>query len=146
MPHPPQHSVDAPIVFIFSADPAWDDDRIAEELKTASDKGAHIVAQYLSGLTRGDLGAPDAQGRTVTQYLEPGYEAQELKRLGLLEVARCRDLGGRVGQFHAAKAAYVGDLDALLDEQGARYVFALGEFALRCSEAPRPGESKRSAS
>lgn len=145
---PPQHRADAPIVFVWSEDPAWKDDAYKADVDgmPKGEHGEHCVPQYLAGFTRGDLSAPDADGRVASDYLEPDANKVELKRLSLLDVARCRDAGGRVGRLHAARIAYEGDVDELFADHGAGYVFQLGEFALRCSEAPRPGESKRSGS
>ncbi len=147
MPNPPQHRADAPIVFVVSNDPAWDHDRFNTEIKQgdAKARASHPVGMYVRGETRGDLTAIGGNGCAAEDYLDD-YTGIELKRLGIIEVARCRDQSPRVGQLAAARLAYDGNFDALVDEKGAEYVFELGEFALRCSEAPRPGESKRSDS
>jgi hypothetical protein len=155
---PPQHRADATPVFIFSMDEAWDYDRINAEqadLRKAAQSGdddaikalrMHPYGRYIRGETRGDLTTPDANGVVVTDYLDGTETRIELRRLSILDVARFRDQSERVGRLAAARAAYDGSLEALLDAHGAELVFELGEFALRCSEAPRPGESSRSVS
>lgn len=144
----PQHRADAPIVFVSSSDPAWDNKRVAEEMRGLSGDAlaGHIVGVYMRGESRGDITAPDSEGRTVIEYLDDDFEGVELRRIGIVDVARCRDQSGRVGQLAAARLAYDGKIDDLAEERGAEFVFELGEFALRCSEAPRPGEFKRSGS
>lgn len=148
MTHPPQHRADAQISFISANDKAWDNKRIQVELKALQGAALsdHIVGAYLRGETRGDLSAVDPEGRTIGDYLDGSQVTLELRRLKILDIARFRDASGRTGQLAAARASYDGDLDKLVDERGADFVFELGEFALRCSEAPRPGESKRSDS
>lgn len=156
MPQPPQHRADAPIVFIWSLDPAWDHERIVEEqkaLRQAAKSGdeadrdrvkGHAYGMYIRGETRGDVTAPFADGESVEKYLDGTEVRIECNRLGLLELAQYRDRGGRTGQLAAAAAAYDGSIEKLAEEHGADFVFDLGEFVMRCSEAPRPGESKRS--
>jgi len=155
---PPQHRADAPIVFIAPLDPAWDHERIQAEqkplLKSAKsgDEAARKAlnsqpyGMYIRGETRGDVSTPSLDGATIADYLDGNEVRVEVRRLGLLELARFRDQGGRVGQFAAASAAYDGNVEELAEEHGAEFVFDLGEFVMRCSEAPRPGESKRSGS
>jgi hypothetical protein len=143
MARPPQHRADAPIVFIWSKDPAWDFERVNAELKADPE---HVVKLYIDGKTRGDITAPDAEGRVVTDYLDGTETRVEMSRLKILDVARFRDASGRMGQLAAAKTAYAGDINGLVEAHGADFVFEMGEFALQCSEAPRPGEPKRSDS
>lgn len=148
MTRPPQHRGDAPIIFVSADDPAWNNKRVNDELRPlkGAELSAHIVGAYLRGETRGDITAPDHMGRTLGDYLDGSETRIELKRLKILDVARFRDLSKHMGQLGAAHAAYPGDVDELVEKHGAAFVFELGEFALLCSEAPRPGESKRSDS
>lgn len=151
MARPPQHRADAPISFFSSKAREWDNARINTELRALEGEALadHIVGAYLRGETRGDLYAKDSEGRTVLDYITIGADGVDgipLRRLSILDVARFRDAAGRAGQLGAARAAYDGDIEALADQHGADFVFELGEFALRCSEAPRPGEPKRSGS
>lgn len=78
---PPQHRVDAPIVFVHPVDPAWDRERVAAEqaeMRTAGeDPKNHPYARYHGGWTRYDLDAPaTVLGRVTTarEYLD---EAQQ---------------------------------------------------------------------
>lgn len=58
---PPQHRVDAPIIFVHPSDGAWDHERVlaeqAEMVKLEQDPKRHPYAQYHGGWTRYDLGA-----------------------------------------------------------------------------------------
>lgn len=148
MPHPPQHRPDAPIIFVWTEDPGLDTERFIAECNSLRGDAleAHPVAAYMRGLTRGDIHAPGPNGVAFVDYLDGTETQYELKRLKAMDVCRARDQGGRVGQMLAAGLAYDGDIGELADARGMAFVWELGEFALRCSEAPRPGEPKRSGS
>jgi hypothetical protein len=58
---PPQHRVDAPIIFVHPSDGAWDHERVRDEQARMAELGEdpkrHPYAQYQGGWTRYDLGA-----------------------------------------------------------------------------------------
>lgn len=91
---PPQHRVDAPIVYIHPSDSAWQTDRVAAEQAAMKARGEepkmHPVARYQGGWTRYDLDAQfTLEGKVVTarDYLD---EAQQptMWRLHRLNVAQ----------------------------------------------------------
>jgi hypothetical protein len=74
---PPQHRIDAPIVFVHRSDSAWDRDRIEREKadmrKADLDPRDHPVDRYLGGFTRYHLDAQATVGGevvTVRSYLD----------------------------------------------------------------------------
>lgn len=149
----PQHSVTSSITFIRSA--AFDLDRVALERTTMPDGGnGHPVVLYFAGETRHDLDAAAPVGefmRTAREYLKPDHGCREWKprRLKAIEVARCRDSGGKVGQLGAfalamgeGKPLTDAQVEALSDEYGVDELCDVGEAALRASEAPKAAEKK----
>lgn len=162
---PPQHSVTARIEFISLNSDAWDGERWTEDIEAlvvaGEDPNDHAIRRYFAGLSRGDLDAPDSQGNTARSYLRKGdpVEVFALRRLRATKTARLRDQGGRLAQLAALASALEStpeqefgrplaesQLDAFVDRYGLDLACEIGEFALLCSEAPRPGESKRSGS
>lgn len=151
--HPPQHSPTAPITFIDSA--AFDLDRVTLERATMPDGGdGHPVVLYFAGETRYDLGAPALVGETLTcarDYLLPdhGRPVWTLRRLRPMDAAMCRDLGGNAGRLRAfalsagEKALTDREVEAHAEEHGLLALYAVGEAALKASEAPKAAEKKR---
>lgn len=90
---PPQHRADAPPLFIYQGDDAWDWERInreRDELEKSGAKGGHPVDHYLGGATRYDIDAPATiGGATVSarSYLREGAKPTvfELRRVSGLE-------------------------------------------------------------
>lgn len=82
---PPQHRADAPPILILRDDPAWDFDRISDELKDGD--GEHPVEVYFSGASRYDVA-------TIREYLDPDAEPTEyrLRRLPVARLARVQDM------------------------------------------------------
>ncbi len=161
---PPQHDVTSRIEFISLDSDAWDGQRWTDEIEELDpeDRNRHAIRLYFSGLSRGDLDAKDFAGNSARMYLRPSDSPDVfgLRRLGARQTVQLRDLGGRTSQLAAAAASLAASpsgasfrrglteaqLDELCDEYGVDRICELGEFALKCSEAPRPGESKRSGS
>lgn len=89
---PPIHRLDAPMVYVFPDDGAWDDERYKQEIAdmSAEDKLAHPLTRYVQGETRWDI-AP------VEEYLRPeGNPARfYLRRMTLQQWGRARDLAYR---------------------------------------------------
>lgn len=164
--HPPQHSITATIRYLPRA--AFDTDRAAEDRKSMPANGdGHPVVLYFAGETRYDLDAPAFVGdetRCARDYLMPshGQPEWEGQRIRIVDVARCRDVGGRLGQIEAfsiglravhgldgAPALESGRrvseraLDALVDLVGLDAICDVGEAFLRASEAPKAAEKKR---
>lgn len=151
--HPPQHSVTAQIVFFASR--AFDLDRAVKEKDAMANGDDHPMAVYLSGRSRYDLDAPSPCGpdrmACARDYLKPDHGCREWRprRLKAMEVASCRDRGGKVGQLNAFALA-MGEsrplndsqIEAMVDEYGMDEVCDVGEAALRASEAPKAAEKK----
>lgn len=87
---PPQHRIDAPIIYIHDSDTAWDNDRVTAEQKQLREKDLdprmHPVARYQGGFTRYDLGAETSllgQSVTVADYLDESKQPTKwtLRRL-----------------------------------------------------------------
>ena len=149
---PPQHSITAPItVYAFRA---FDADRIIAEREGMPNPDAHPFSIYWSGESRFAIDTPYQVGDqtlTARDYLLPDHGCREWKprRLKAIEVARCRDAGGKVGQLQAF-ALSCGDgrplsdaqVESLVDEYGHEEVCWVGEAALRASEAPKATEKK----
>jgi hypothetical protein len=89
---PPIHRLDAPMVFVFPDDGAWDDERFRQETADMSpeDKAAHPVTRYVTCQTRFDI-------EPVAQYLRMEEQPARfyLRRLTLQQWARARDLALR---------------------------------------------------
>lgn len=163
--HPPQHSITATIRYLPRA--AFDLDRASEERATMPDAGdGHPVVLYFAGETRYDLDAPAHVGdevRCARDYLRPAHGCPEWEgqRIRIVDVARCRDVGGRLGQVEAfclGLRAVTGlegappvdgrriterALDAFVDLVGLDAICDVGEAFLRASEAPKAAEKKR---
>lgn len=83
---PPQHRVDAPIVYIHPNDDAWDLDRVRAEQETMDKPAEHPVAKYMGGFTRYDLNAKGMVGENEVcpaDYIDEAKEPVKwhLKRL-----------------------------------------------------------------
>lgn len=89
---PPQHRIDAPILFVHATDTAWDEERIQREqqaMRSADppqEASSHPVARYLGGFTRYDLDAAATvlgQVVTVRDYLDDAKQPTiwKLRRL-----------------------------------------------------------------
>jgi hypothetical protein len=116
---PPNHKLGA-LRIIDDADPAWDHDRVGEELDglDLEEKRAHPVMAYQLGLTHYDLDAPgtvyDHEGNESSacarDYLRPEVNPRvfEARRLSPLEVATCMDRGEQVGRLWAFGLAVKG--------------------------------------
>lgn len=150
---PPQHSVTASITYLRSA--AFDLDRVIAERATMPDGGnGHPVVLYFAGETRHDLDAMAPVGdvmRNAREYIKPDHGCREWKprRLKALEVARCRDSGGKVGQLGAfalsmgeGKPLTDAQVDAYAEDYGVDEICEVGEAALKASEAPKAAEKK----
>src|SRR5689334_11416959 len=78
---PPQHRVDAPIMFVHPTDTAWDYPRIKAEQEKMRESGAdplmHPVARYHGGWTRYDL---DAQATLFGEVVRPRDYLDESKQ------------------------------------------------------------------
>jgi|688.fasta_scaffold1687198_1 hypothetical protein len=149
---PPQHSITAPItVYAFRA---FDADRIIAERGKMSNPDAHPFSVYWSGDSRFAIDTPGLVGdKTLSarDYLLPDHGCREWKpkRLRAVEVCRCRDAGGKVGQLSAfALACGEGrplndaQVEEFVDEYGLDEICWVGEAALRASEAPKAAEKK----
>ena len=77
---PPTHRVDAPIVFIHPADPAWDQEAIAKAADEHGDESA--FSRYQRGLTRYD--ASEVQSLISGQPVE--FHLTRLSAIQLIEV------------------------------------------------------------
>lgn len=161
MNKPPQHRADATIEFIRLRDPAWDFERINDEIEVHGDE--HPVIRYHQGLSRYDLDAPVRLGEVVTtarEYLlpEPAPVVWTLRRLRAGQVARCVDIGGVQGQQIAFMAAFVSvsgldvrlptklttdqHLQQVADAIGLDLVWEVGRAALEASKGPTSAEKK----
>lgn len=87
---PPQHRIDAPILYVHQSDEAWDHDRIVAEQGEMASRGEdphqHPVARYLGGFTRYDLDAAATFAGKVTtprEYLDESKQPTywKLRRL-----------------------------------------------------------------
>ena len=91
---PPQHRVDAEIVYVLPFDDAWDKACIEAEIAAASeaDRPDHPVTEYHSGATRFDLGAMSSWGGTpcsARDYVDLSTAVQfRLRRLAPRQFAR----------------------------------------------------------
>lgn len=84
MLRPPSHRADAPIVYVHPSDPAWDNDRIARELKEYREadppkpESQHPVRRYRDGHTRYDI-------TQVQDYIGPDATKWAFKRIGAFD-------------------------------------------------------------
>lgn len=153
--HVPQHSITATPRYVRSA--AFDLDRVKRERATMPDGGdGHPVVLYFAGESRFDLDAPHPVGEQIhsaREYLLPDHGAKiwEMRRLRPMECARCRDVGDNAGKL-TAFALTMGtpgrpltdeQIEAYVDECGLEELYAVGDAALRASEAPKAAEKKR---
>lgn len=167
----PQHSVTAAIRVISSTDPAWDHDRINREYAELEKTGRgflHPYMQYVIGRTRFDLDAPVQFGEMIAtprSYLLPESRPLSwlMRRLKIVELARCEDIGGNEGKLHAFRLSLLAiengptDLklpdpgsqplreavcDSIVEVLGATAVFAAGAAAMAASAAPTSAEKK----
>lgn len=84
MLRPPQHRVDAPIVFVHPSDPAWDKERVDKEMTELGDRAQyHPVVRYLGGWTRYNIDAPgtlaDGSVTTAREYLDESKQPTVFK-------------------------------------------------------------------
>lgn len=150
---PPQHSATSTPTFVDSA--AFDIERVISERATMPDGGdGHPVVLYFAGETRYDLSAPALVGdetRCPRDYLRPDHDRPvwTLRRMRPTEVASCHDIGGQAAKLRAfalsAGERTLTDLEvaAHVDQWGIATIYAVGEAALRASEAPKAAEKKR---
>lgn len=91
---PPQHRIDAPIVYVHQDDDAWNIERVREEQKrmaaAGEDQKHHPVALYQGGWTRYDLNAKGTvlgDVVAVSDYLDEGKHPMRwvLRRLTVTE-------------------------------------------------------------
>lgn len=87
---PPNHRIDAPIIFVHDSDSAWDNERVVAEQKRLREAGLdpkmHPVARYQGGFTRYDLSADTVlfgASVTVADYLDDSKQPTKwtLRRL-----------------------------------------------------------------
>jgi len=150
----PQHSITAQPRYIRPA--AFDVERCVAERETMPDGGdGHPLRLYLIGESRYDLDAPGPVNGSMVcarDYLRPDHGCPEwpIRRLKVAEVNHCRDLGGDTGRT-AAFARVMGPpgrpisdakIEEYVDEHGMAEILAVGEAALRASEAPKAAEKK----
>ena len=100
---PPQHRVDASIIWVHPRDEAWDTERIRrekDELEAQKkDESDHPIARYLSGETRFDLDARMTFGDkvvTAREYLRP----EEAPTLWYLNRLSAKDAYEAEAQFN----------------------------------------------
>ena len=114
---PPQHAVDAPIVYVHHADDAWSFDQIGEEREkmtaAGEDPDRHPVAVYHSGKSRYDLNASYAvcgEMRSAAMYLDEakGPWRWKLKRLPFDDFYQVQSLIGQSYELGAIKACRLG--------------------------------------
>lgn len=92
MLRPPQHRIDAPIVFVHHIDDAWDRSKIDRDCTVITGDGVKVLpelnplAQYRGGFTRYDLNA------SVQEYLRASATPTRfvLRRLAWDEYQACR--------------------------------------------------------
>lgn len=156
---PPQHSIHATPTYLHRS--AFDLQRMVDERRRMPNDGdGHPLVLYFAGESRFDLDAqqpipgetPDDEPRRACarDYLKPDHGCREWKfrRLRPVQVARCNDVGGNVGELQAFAAA-CGDkpltdaeVDAFVDEYGLAAICEVGRAVLLSSTAPKASEKK----
>ena len=110
---PPQHSIDANPIFVLIEDPAWDTDRVDQELEGLDNeaRAEHPYLAYHSGSTRYDLNArvtwAGGEG-SASDYLGDGACRFTLQRLAPDQFAEIVDSRSREYRREGENASFVG--------------------------------------
>lgn len=107
---PPQHSVDAPAVFVLHDDPAWDIDRIERECEGLDDPDSHPYAVYLRGETRYQLDAPvkwSGGDNSASEYLTGEPVRFHLDRLSVMDMTKIQDAFRREFSRHGDDCSFL---------------------------------------
>lgn len=118
---PPQHRVDAPILYVHPSDEAWQRERIEAEQTAMKARGEdpkqHPVARYQGGWTRYDLDAMSTvagEARTPRDYLDESKQPTmwKLRRLDVAQWYEVHPLWDKAAR--ASEKAFVAFLRAAL--------------------------------